>query len=503
MAVVATAGHVDHGKSALVRALTGTDPDRLPEERRRGLTIELGHARLDLDDGRGVFLVDVPGHDRLVGTTIAGVGPAGGVLLVVAADEGWSAQTEEHLTAVRALGLTRLALAVTKTDLAPGDAVLADALGRLARHGLDPVATALTSARTGAGLADARTALRALVDAAPPADTGAPVRLWVDRSFTVAGSGTVVTGTLPAGTVRVGDVLEVGGTRVTVRGLQVHGDAVRCASAPTRLAVNLRGVPVADVPRGSLLATPGVASAATVVDVLLHRLARTTPTHAVLHVGTAAAPVRVRPLGEDAARLTVEGDPLPLVVGDRVLLRDPGAHEVVAGADVVAVDPAPFTRRGEAARRAVALTTGDHPPQEGATDHPARGDHTAAGDHAAASVPPACDPAVAAVVASLAARPFAAVPANLLADPAVTPAALARAEAAGLLLRVGGVVVAGDAVERARARLGELGEPFGPGDLARLLGTSRRVAVALLGRLDSDGTTRRLPDGTRVLRRPV
>ena len=224
MAVVATAGHVDHGKSALVRALTGTDPDRLPEERRRGLTIELGHAWLDLRDGRRVSLVDVPGHDRLVGTTIAGVGPTDGALLVVAADEGWSAQTEEHVAALRALGSTRLALVVTKTDLADGAPVLADAVARLARHGLEAVATALASARTGTGLDGVRAALTALVDAAPVADPAAPVRLWVDRSFTVAGSGTVVTGTLPAGTVRVDDVREVGGVRMAVRGLQVHGD---------------------------------------------------------------------------------------------------------------------------------------------------------------------------------------------------------------------------------------------------------------------------------------
>ena len=151
MAVVATAGHVDHGKSALVRALTGTDPDRLPEERRRGMTIELGHVWADVD-GRRVAVVDVPGHDRLVGTTLAGLGPVAGVLLVVAADEGWSAQTEEHVAAVRALGLGTVALVVTKADLADPAPAAADALARLAGHGIVPVAVASTSARTGAGL---------------------------------------------------------------------------------------------------------------------------------------------------------------------------------------------------------------------------------------------------------------------------------------------------------------------------------------------------------------
>ena len=167
VAVVATAGHVDHGKSALVRALTGTDPDRLPEERRRGMTIELGHVWADVD-GRRVAVVDVPGHDRLVGTTLAGLGPVAGVLLVVAADEGWSAQTEEHVAAVCALGLGTVALVVTKTDLADPAPVAADALARLEAHGIVPVAVASASARTGAGLEGARAALAVLADHAPP-----------------------------------------------------------------------------------------------------------------------------------------------------------------------------------------------------------------------------------------------------------------------------------------------------------------------------------------------
>ena len=251
MAVVATAGHVDHGKSALVRAVTGTDPDRLPEERRRGMTIELGHVWADLD-GRRVAVVDVPGHDRLVGTTLAGLGPVAGVLLVVAADEGWRAQTEEHVAAVRALGLTDVALVVTRADLADPGPATADALARLAAHGIHPVAVAAASARTGAGLADVRAALVALVDRAPVGDPDAPVRLWVDRSFSVTGSGTVVTGTLPTGTVARGDTLVVDGAPVRVRGLQVHGEPVevrdrahprwpstcaRCPPPPCRAAV--------------------------------------------------------------------------------------------------------------------------------------------------------------------------------------------------------------------------------------------------------------------------
>ena len=487
VAVVATAGHVDHGKSALVRALTGTDPDRLPEEQRRGMTIELGHAWVDVD-GRRIALVDVPGHDRLVGTTIAGIGPAAGVLLVVAADEGWSAQTEEHVTAVRALAIDRVAVAVTKTDLVDGRATLEDAVQRLARHGIRPLATALTSARNGTGLDDVRAALLALAQAAPAANPAAPVRFWVDRSFTVTGAGTVVTGTLPAGTVRVDDVLDVAGTQVRVRGLQVHGASVESAHGPTRLAVNLRAVAPADVPRGSALTTPGTARATTVVDVLLHPMVHRLPTQAVLHVGTATAPVRVRPLGERHARLTLEGAGLPLAPGDRVLVRDPGAHEVVAGADVLAVDPPPFSRRGDADRRAARLVSG--PLEDDTPDRPP-GDTT--DDHDA-------DGALAPLTGWFADHPFGAAPADLLADPGLTPAVLAAAERRGLLLRTGGAVLPGDVVARALPVLHGIPTGFGPGEAARALGTSRRAAVALLERLDALGLTARAPDGTRRLR---
>ena len=174
------------------------------------MTIELGHVWADVD-GRRVAVVDVPGHDRLVGTTLAGLGPVAGVLLVVAADEGWRAQTEEHVAAVRALGLTDVALVVTRADLADPGPATADALARLAAHGIRPVAVAAASARTGAGLDDVRAALAALADRAPAGDPQAPVRLWVDRSFTVTGSGTVVTGTLPTGTVTRGGTLVLDG----------------------------------------------------------------------------------------------------------------------------------------------------------------------------------------------------------------------------------------------------------------------------------------------------
>ena len=486
MVVVATAGHVDHGKSALVLALTGTDPDRLPEERRRGMTIELGHVHADVG-GRTVALVDVPGHERLVGTTLAGLGPAAGVLLVVAADEGWQAQTEEHVAAVRALGLAHVVLVVTKTDRADPAPALADALERLARHGIRPLATATVSARTGEGLGAARAALARLADAAPAGDPGAPVRLWVDRSFTVTGVGTVVTGTLPTGSVRRDDVLAVAGEEVRVRGLEVHGVAVEVATGPTRVAVNLRGVPPTTAPRGSALTTPGAFPPASVLDVALHPISRRLPTHATLHAGTTTTPVRVRPLGRHHARLTL-GGALPLVAGDRAVLRDPGAHEVLAGVTVLEADPVAFARRGDAARRAAVLAGG---PTASAPSTPV----TVAAVPDAVTARPA---ALAALLAHLDTHPLEPAPADLVA--AVQATHLADAERAGRLVRLGGLVLPGDALAVATARLGSLAAGFRAGDAARALGTSRRVAIPVLERLDATAVTVRHPDGTRTLR---
>ncbi len=490
MAVVATAGHVDHGKSTLVRALTGTDPDRLAEERRRGMTIELGHVWADVD-GRRVAVVDVPGHDRLVGTTLAGLGPVAGVLLVVAADEGWRAQTEEHVAAVRALGLTDVALVVTRADLADPGPATADALARLATHGITPVAVAAASARTGSGMAEVRAALAALADRAPAGDPAAPVRLWVDRSFTVTGAGTVVTGTLTTGSVARGDTLVLSGAPLRVRGLQVHGEGVETATGPTRLAVNLRAVAADAVPRGSALLSPGWPPPTAVADVVLHRLCDRMPSHATLHVGTTSAAVRVRPLGADHARLTLD-DPstaLPLVAGDRVVLRDPGAHEVLAGATVLDPHPPKLTRRGDAGRRAAALATGSAPVREPAT--------APEPDGAAGGAHPASD-ALLALLAWLDEHPLEPAPAELVAP--VSAGEVAAAERSGRLVRLGGLTLPGGTLGAAAARLAALPARFSAGDAARALGTSRRVAIPVLERLDARAVTVRHADGTRTLR---
>src|SRR5918997_1877617 len=254
--VVATAGHVDHGKSTLVRALTGMEPDRFEEERRRGLTIELGYAWTTLNGGEDtIAFVDVPGHERFFATMLAGLGPAPAVLFVVAADEGWRQQSSEHLAAVDALGLRHGLLVVTRSDLANPAAATEEAQARIAESSLGAVPAVAVSGVTGAGLDALRTALGRLAAELPAPRTDGRVRLWVDRSFTIRGAGTVVTGTLGAGTLRVGDTLHSGDRDVRIRGLQSMGTSRDEVAAVARVAVNLRGVEVDEVGRGDALLT--------------------------------------------------------------------------------------------------------------------------------------------------------------------------------------------------------------------------------------------------------
>jgi selenocysteine-specific elongation factor len=357
MHVVATAGHVDHGKSALARALTGMEPDRWEEERRRGLTLDLGFVWTRLPGAGRLALVDVPGHERLVGNMLAGVGPSPAVLFVVAADQGWQAQSQEHLAILDALGVRHGVLAVTRSDLADPEPVRADVLTRIDVTSLRGLESVAVSAVTGRGLDDLRDALTRLVRSLPPPDTEADVRLWVDRVFTVRGRGTVVTGTLRAGTVRVGDRLEPapGEGLLRVRGLQALKEDQDAVPAVARVAVNVHGAAAEHLRRGDTLLTPGGWTATDRMDVRLHgEAAPDLPRRLVLHVGTAARPVTVRPLGPDTARLTCV-HPLPLHVGDTALLRDPGRHAVPAGVTVLDVRPPPLNRRGAARARAATL----------------------------------------------------------------------------------------------------------------------------------------------------
>ena len=369
MYVVATAGHVDHGKSTLVRMLTGMEPDRWAEEKRRGMTLDLGFAWTRLPVGEVAF-VDVPGHERFVPTMLAGVGPVPAALFVVAADGGWMPQSTEHLDALDALGVRHGVLAVTRSDLAVPGPALAAARERLARTSLGgSVPAVAVSAATGAGFDELRAALGGMLAALPVPGADEPVRLWVDRAFTIRGSGTVVTGTLGAGTLRVGDELSLDGTPVTVRGLQSLERPVTSIAGTARVAVNLRGVPVSAVRRGAALVTPGAWTSSSVLDVAV-----TTADLAgelTLHAGSAAVPALVRPLGDTAARLSL-GRPLPLHVGDRMLLRDPGRRAVAAGVRVLDLDPPALRRRGAAADRAKVLA-GMGPSPDGPAELARRG----------------------------------------------------------------------------------------------------------------------------------
>ncbi|MFI5493985.1 selenocysteine-specific translation elongation factor [Actinoplanes sp. NPDC051859] len=356
MHVIATAGHVDHGKSTLVRALTGMEPDRLAEERRRGMTIDLGYAWTTLDPGGTVAFVDVPGHERFVPTMLAGVGPAPAAMIVVAADEGWMPQSAEHLAALDALGVRHGLLVVSRADLADPAPALRSATAHLAASSLGTVEGVAVSAVTGAGLTDLRAALGRLVQRIPAPPPG-PVRLWIDRAFTIRGAGTVVTGTLGAGTLRAGDELEMAGASrpVRVRGLQALGEPVPEIHGTGRVAVNLRGVPRADISRGAALLTPGRFLLTDLIDVRVHGdPTADLPATLTLHMGSAAVPVHVRPLGRDTARLRLS-QRLPLRLGDRALLRDPGRQHVAGGVTVLDVVPPGLQRRGAAVARAAVL----------------------------------------------------------------------------------------------------------------------------------------------------
>ncbi|KUH83509.1 MULTISPECIES: selenocysteine-specific translation elongation factor [unclassified Mycobacterium] len=559
MYVVATAGHVDHGKSTLVERLTGMWPDRLAEERRRGLTIDLGFAWTTLD-GREIAFVDVPGHERFVANMLAGVGPVPAIVFVVAATEGWMPQSDEHLDALRALGVRHLLVVISKADLADPASAIAQVRERL------PDAPIVL----GTDLNAVRTHLVSLVDGLPLPDRDADVRLWVDRSFTVRGAGTVVTGTLAAGTLRVGAELEHTGRRVTVRGLQSLGQDRSEVGAVARVAVNLRGVDRRHIGRGDTVRTPGAWLDTAEIDVLLREPSESHRLHPqlVLHIGSAAVPVRVRPLGTAGARLRF-ARPLPLRVGDIGLLRDPGEHRIAAGIEVLDVWPPALRRRGAARERGEELATGRvrRPPCARVDELRAMGFDTggtwvgewvvddgwwaqrrqqmmtavarwsAEHDVAAgmplealrqqaglpagellpallagtdlqavdgvvrrpgAGLPARVEKAVRTVEEWLAAEPFRAPEADELADLELGPRELAAAIRAKRLTKIAdGVVLGPDVFDRAAAVLNALPQPFTVADAKRAMNTTRRVAVPLLERLDALEVTRRNEDGTR------
>jgi selenocysteine-specific elongation factor len=363
--VLGTAGHIDHGKTSLVRALTGVDTDRLPEEKARGITIDLGFAPLELEGGLRLGLVDVPGHEGLVRTMVAGATGIDLVLLVVAADEGVMPQTREHLAICELLGVTRGVVALTKVDLAGGElaelaaAEVAEYLAGTALAGAEVVPV---SSVTGEGLARLRRALReAALAAAPRTPRSGPPRLPIDRCFAVRGFGAVVTGTLVGGALAVGDAVEIqpAGLKARVRGLQWHGNAAPRVEPGVRCAVNLQGVELGELARGQIVTAPGALAPTLAADVRLAWLAvapaAPKPVSVELLTGTAQRRARVAPLGPPTlrpgssgfARLHVEGEPLPLLPGDRLVVRG-FARTAMGGTTLgggVVLDVAPPRRR--------------------------------------------------------------------------------------------------------------------------------------------------------------
>lgn len=357
--VVGTAGHVDHGKSTLVRALTGTDPDRLAEEKARGLTIDLGFAWHTLPSGAVASFVDVPGHEDFIHNALAGAGAIDAALLVVAADEGPMPQTREHLAILDLLRVEHGAIALTKTDLVDADwlpLVQAEVEALVEGTTLEGAPIVPVSARTGEGLAELSAALDALVERVPAAGDAGRARVSVDRVFSMAGFGTVVTGTLRDGHIAVGDALEIlpQGRPTRARGVQMHGRAVERARPGTRVALNLGGVDTDDLARGDVVATPGAYAPTRFVDASIELLpeaeaplrhdAQVTLFHAASEI-----PARARVIGQPRIEPGETGyvqlhlaRPTAIAAGDRIVLRLPSPSRTIGGG--VVLDPHPPRR---------------------------------------------------------------------------------------------------------------------------------------------------------------
>jgi selenocysteine-specific elongation factor len=360
MSCIGTAGHVDHGKSTLVTALTGIDPDRLAEEKARGMTIDLGFAWVTLPSGREASIVDVPGHESFIRNMLAGVGGIDVALLVIAADEGVMPQTEEHLAILDTLRVRSGVVALTKCDLVDEEwlaLVREDIVERLSTTTLANSPIIVCSAVTGQGLPELLAALDAAVDAAPARrDLGRP-RLPIDRVFTMTGFGAVVTGTLQEGSLRAGQEVEVqpGGLRARVRGLQAHRQTVDVGQPGGRLAVNLAGVARSDLRRGQIVTLPGIFQPTTALDVRLDVLlsaprALEHNAEVELYLGAAEVPARVALLDQEELEPGASGwaqlrlaHPVVAARADRFIIRVPSPSLTIGGG--VVVDPSPRRHR--------------------------------------------------------------------------------------------------------------------------------------------------------------
>jgi selenocysteine-specific elongation factor len=470
---VGTAGHIDHGKTALVKALTGVDTDRLPEERARAITIVLGFAPLAMPGGRMLSLVDVPGHERLIRMMVSGTTGIDLFLLVIAADDGVMPQTLEHVRILRALGVQRGVVAITKSDLADPGAAAAAAAALLPAAAVIPC-----SALTGAGVADVARALgRAVVDA-PARRTHVPVTLPIDRVFTITGAGTVVTGTLWSGVIRRGDRLTLlpDARPARVRGVQIHDRPVEDAPAGQRVAVNLAGVERGAVARGDVLVGEGAPVG--VVHRVNARLTLDAPLRdrervQILH-GTRATAARALARGDGVWQLRMER-PLVAGAGDRLVVRRISPPDTIGGGVIVAA---------AAGGRGPVRASGPPPVQVPEAEMTELGPEALALEErlrAAGHEPPAAS------------------------ELGAQSRHLADLRAAGRAIRVGrGMHAHPEAVGRVRDIVEQVIRAEGRITLARLrdeLGTSRRYAHAFLEHLDAARVTRRQEDDSRVLRR--
>ena len=486
-----TAGHIDHGKTALVAALTGRNTDRLSAEKARGISIELGYAPLRLTSGRRLSVVDAPGHERFVRTMVAGATGIDLYLMVVAADDGVMPQTREHAAVLDALAVATGVVAVTKADITDPARAAQEASELLPRATIVPC-----SARTGAGVEDVRAALDEVAERLPDSDAsaGEPL-LHIDRAFTIRGAGTVVTGTLWAGSIAPGDrlVLLPAGTPVRVRSVQIHDEPVERAGAGQRVAVNLVGVERRDVARGDVVAAAGAVAPSLVLDCELTLRDATHGMRAHVHHGTRETPARLADLGSGLWQARLE-QPLLARAGDRVVVRSIAPPDTIGGG--VVLDPAArrHGRRDDALARLERLRRGEPEPapEPAAAPEPGPGPP----QDARAPLP---DSALALEERLRAAGHEPPNAGDLEADD------LAALRAAGRAVRVGRAMYAHpEALAAVRARVEAVVAAEGAITLARLrdeLQTSRKFAQAHLEHLDAERVTKRLPDDSRVLRR--
>ena len=355
MHVVATAGHVDHGKSTLVQALTGIDPDRLEEEKRRGLTIDIGFAWVGLPSGAEVGIVDVPGHERFIKNMLAGVGAINVALFIVAANEGWKPQSQEHLDILDLLGICSAVVAVTKADLVDNEAleeVMADVRERMAATSLGEARVLAVSALTGQGLEELKAELERVIDATPPAEDRDRPRLWVDRVFSMKGSGTVVTGTLTGGGLSQDSEVEVlpGGARARIRGIQSHRKRLARIGPGSRTALNMVGVEPEMLERGNAITRPGLwrttQRCLAAIRFLAHLPHEVSERGAFkVYIGSAELNASLRFLedppepGETGLALLSFQEPAVLDWGDRFVIRDSGRRETLGGGIVLEAHP--------------------------------------------------------------------------------------------------------------------------------------------------------------------